>query len=199
MVSFFLKIDLLARKYTTAMDSIMNTMTYIQFGRELADENQNLYFDDFINRFIQHFHLNSTYADLLFDLSNSYSCQHLNLIPFTTLVRYGILKKQTSHDTIIILRAYGARDEHLTITEGENECGLLLGWDVVVQLFKMMDNETQKLIDQAIILYVAYDAYDQQRILKNLINHVSELENNINVIESDDENNPALIHPYPLQ
>lgn len=171
----------------------MNTMKCIKFGRDTAKNYTDLSLYEFTVRYIQQYDLSDSYSDLLYTLANASSIPESYIVPYTTLIQYGILPRSSSRETKSFLNAYGIKFRENT--DSESQPRLVLGWEGIIQCFNMIHGPMKSLIDHAPMVFIAYDSYEQQLVIAKAIDHIIILEDRIRDIQ--DSRVGQLVHPMP--
>lgn len=155
----------------------MDSITYIQFGRALADRELSVFFYQFVDRCIENFNLDPSKSDLLYDLANASRSPHSHLITTSMLTRFNIIERSHPHEIDYFLRSLGVEEHEMISNDQVFAPTIALSWSGVKKCFMSNGEILMSLIDQAIMIYVAYDAYDHQIKLNQAIDTIMKLEN----------------------
>lgn len=173
----------------------MNTLKCIKFGREAAQAHPDLSLAQFTLLYVENNQLRLTNTDLLCTLASASSVPESHLVSYSTLIQYGILPRRSAHDTKQYLKGYGIDFKEDTDSDIESPSRLKLSWSGIISCFKMIDKSIHYLIDHAPILYIAYDAYEQQLVFTKAMTHIISLEDRIQELNNINE---SAIHPIPI-
>ena len=172
----------------------MVIMDYLKFGRSLADEENNLLFFQIVDKCIHHFELDAAKSDFLFDLANAAMVKNSYLISCSLLNHHGVIPKLPCDKCIDYLLSIGLDNKDMILNKNKHSPNILLSWEGVLKCFSSCDEKTKQLCGHALFIAAAYDAYEQQLIVKLAISKILKLENIISNIETTDFN-AQMIHP----
>lgn len=173
----------------------MNTLKCIKFGREAAQSHPDLSLAQFTRLYAENHQLRLTNTDLLCTLASTSSDPESHLVSYLTLIQYGILPRRNAHDTKKYFNAYGIDFKEDANSGIDSHSRLMLSWSGIVSCFKMVNKTMQYLIQHAPILYIAYDAYEQQLVFTKAMKHIITLEDRIQELNN---NNESVVYPIPI-